>query len=254
MNLQGKVALVTGGDSGIGAEICRQFASLGAKVVINYRSSQDDAESVKADVEQSGSAARLVQADLSEVSQIHYLVEQAVGHFGQIDILVNNAGLEKEAPFCEVTEADYDAVLDVNLKAVFFTTQAVVRHLLDRKSPGRIVNISSVHDELPFPGYTSYCASKGGVQMITRNLAVELGPTGITVNSVSPGAIQTPINQDLKDNPEKRQKVIANIPLGRIGRPDDVSHLVSFLASDQASYITGSTFYVDGGLLWNYDE
>ena len=168
--------------------------------------------------------------------------------------MVNCAGIEKRADFWDVTEADYDLVLNLNLKAVFFTTQAVVKHFMATDNKGKIINISSVHEELPFPHFTSYCASKGGVKMITRNLAVELGPMGITINNVAPGAIATPINHDLLNNPELLKKVTNNIPLGRMGEPEDVSGIVAFLASDEAKYITGSTFYVDGGLLWNYHE
>ena len=254
MKLENKVAIVTGGSGGIGRGLCDRLAREGAKIVINYRSSESEAKEVKEKVEQIGSQALIVQADLGKVDQINNLVAKAIEHFGKVDILVNNAGLEKRADFWEVTEEDYDLVLDVNLKAVFFATQAVVKHFRETNNKGRIINISSVHEELPFPHFTSYCASKGGVKMITRNLAVELGPLGITVNNVAPGAIATPINQDLLDDPEQSQKVIKNIPLGRFGEPEDVAGIVAFLASDEAKYITGATFYVDGGLLWNYHE
>ena len=254
MKLENKVAIVTGGSGGIGQALCTRLAREGAKIVINYRSSKDEAEEVKQKVEQIGSEALIVQADLSKVEQINNLVKESIDRFGKVDILVNNAGLEKRADFWDVTEDDYDLVLNVNLKAVFFATQAVVKYFKETNNKGRIINISSVHEELPFPHFTSYCASKGGVKMITRNLAVELGPMGITINNVAPGAIATPINQDLLDDPEQSQKVIKNIPLGRFGEPKDVSGIVAFLASDEAKYITGSTFYVDGGLLWNYQE
>ena len=254
MKLANKVAIVTGGSGGIGQELCTRLAKEGAKIVVNYRSSKEEAEEVKEKVEQIGSSALIVQADLGKVDQINHLVQEAINHFGKVDILVNNAGLEIHADFWNVTEEDYDLVLDVNLKAVFFATQAVVKHFRETSNPGRIINISSVHEELPFPHFTSYCASKGGVKMITRNLAVELGSMGITVNNVAPGAIATPINQDLLNNPEQLKKVTKNIPLGRLGEPEDVSGIVAFLASDEAKYITGSTFYVDGGLLWNYQE
>ena len=254
MKLENKVAIVTGGSGGIGQALCERLAQEGAKIAINYRSSVDEAKETQEKVEQIGSEAIIVQADLGEVSQINHLVDKTIEHFGKVDILVNNAGLEIHADFWEVTEKDYDLVLNVNLKAVFFATQAVVKHFRETNNPGRIINISSVHEELPFPHFTSYCASKGGMKMITRNLAVELGPMGITINNVAPGAIATPINQDLLDNPEQSQKVIKNIPLGRFGEPEDVSGIVAFLASDEAKYITGSTFYVDGGLLWNYQE
>ena len=254
MKLEEKVAIVTGGSGGIGQALCTRLAKEGAKVVINYRSSIDEAKETKEKVEQIGSEALIVQADLSKVDRINNLVQKAIDRFGKIDILVNNAGLEKRADFWEVTEDDYDLVLNVNLKAVFFATQAVVKHFKQTNNPGRIINISSVHEELPFPHFSSYCASKGGVKMITRNLAVELGSMGITINNIAPGAIATPINQDLLNNPEQLKKVTKNIPLGRMGEPEDVSGLVAFLASDEAKYITGSTFYVDGGLLWNYRE
>lgn len=254
MKLEGKVAIITGGSGGIGQALCERLAKEGAKIVINYRSSADEAKETKEKVERIGSEALILQADLSKIEQINNLVGESINHFGKVDILVNNAGLEKRADFWDVTEADYDLVLNVNLKAVFFATQAVVRHFRQTNNPGRIINISSVHEELPFPHFTSYCASKGGVKMITRNLAVELGSMGITINNVAPGAIATPINHDLLNNPEQLAKVTQNIPLGRLGEPEDVSGIVAFLASDEAKYITGSTFYVDGGLLWNYQE
>ena len=254
MKLQEKVAIVTGGSGGIGQSICQRLAQEGAKIVVDYHTHSDDAEKIKAKIEQIGSEALIVQADLSKVEQINSLVQKSIDRFGKVDILVNSAGLEKRADFWDVTEADYDLVLNVNLKAVFFATQSVVKHFRATNNPGKIINISSVHEELPFPHFTSYCASKGGVKMITRNLAVELGPMGITINNVAPGAIATPINHDLLNNPELLKKVTQNIPLGSLGEPEDVSGLVAFLASDEARYITGSTFYVDGGLLWNYHE
>ncbi|MEM8831256.1 MAG: glucose 1-dehydrogenase [Cyanobacteria bacterium P01_G01_bin.19] len=254
MKLENKVAIVTGGSGGIGRALCERLAKDGAKIVVNYRSSAEEAREVKEKVEQIGSEALIVQADLGKVNEIDSLVRQSIDRFGKVDILVNNAGLEKWADFWDVTESDYDLVMNVNLKAVFFATQAVVKHFKATNNPGRIINISSVHEELPFPHFTAYCASKGGVKMITRNLAVELGSMGITINNVAPGAIATPINHDLLNNPEQLKKVTNNIPLGRLGEPEDVSGIVAFLASDEAKYITGSTFYVDGGLLWNYQE
>ena len=254
MKLNEKVVLVTGGSGGLGEAICVRLAEEGAKVVINYRSHPEAAKDTQAKVEKAGSEGYLVQADLGKVDQINKMVQDSINHFGKVDILVNNAGLEKRADFWDVTEADYDLVLNINLKAVFFATQAVVRHFRATGNQGRIINISSVHEELPFPHFASYCASKGGVKMITRDLAVELGPLGITINNVAPGAIATPINANLLNNPEQLKKVTNNIPLRRMGQPEDVSGMVAFLASDDAKYITGSTFYVDGGLTWNYEE
>jgi glucose 1-dehydrogenase len=264
MKLRGKVALVTGSSQGIGQAIVLRLAEAGADVVINYRSHPEGAEETLEKVIAMGRQCYLaecpssdgytVKADLGSIDEIRQLLLESIDHFGKVDILVNNAGIEKHAPFWEVTEADYDAVMNVNLKGVFFATQAFVQHLIETKRSGKVINISSVHEELPFPNFTAYCASKGGVRMMTRNLAVELGALGITINNVAPGAIETPINTKLLNDSEKLSALLNNIPLGRLGQPQDVASLVAFLASSDADYITGSTFVVDGGLLWNYQE
>jgi glucose 1-dehydrogenase len=264
MKLEGKVALVTGSSQGIGQAIAVRLAQEGANVVINYRSHPEGAEETLAKVQAAGGRCYMAQcpnsqgytlkADLGDVNDLRQLVTDSIEHFGKLDILVNNAGIEKHAPFWEVTEADYDAVLNINLKGVFFATQAMVQHLMQTKRPGKIINISSVHEELPFPNFAAYCASKGGIKMLTRNLALELAPLGITINNVAPGAIATPINTKLLNDPAKLGALLQNIPLGRLGQPSDVASLVAFLASADANYITGSTLFVDGGLLWNYQE
>ncbi len=255
MKLEGKVALVTGSSQGIGQAIAIYLAQQGANVVIDYRSHPDGAQETLKQVEASGSKGIVVQADLSKVSDIRRLVSEGIQQFGQLDILVNNAGTDgKNADFWDITEEDYDAVLNVNLKGVFFATQTLVQHLVETKRKGKIVNISSVHEELPFPHFTSYCASKGGVKMMMRNLAIELGPLGININNVAPGAIETPINKNLLNDPQKLAALLQNIPLGRLGKPGDIAPLVAFLASADADYITGATFFADGGLLWNYHE
>ena len=254
MKLEGKVALVTGSSQGIGQAIAIRLAEEGANIIIDYRSHPDGAEETKAKVEATGRKGLVIQADLGVVSDVHRLVNDGVQHFGKLDILVNNAGLEKHADFWDITEEDYDAVLSVNLKGVFFATQAIVKHLRETQRQGKIINISSVHEELPFPHFTTYCASKGGVKMMMRNLAIELGPLGITINNVAPGAINTPINKSLIEDKAKLNAVLQNIPLGRLGETKDISSMVAFLASPDADYITGATFFVDGGLLWNYHE
>jgi glucose 1-dehydrogenase len=254
MDLKGKVALVTGSSQGIGQSIAARLAKDGANVIIDYRSHSEGAEETRRMVEDAGSKAAVVQADLSSLEQIRQLIDTGVKTFGGIDILVNNAGIEKRKDFWEVDEPEYDAVMAVNLKGVFFTTQLFVRQLQSAKRPGKVINISSVHEELPFPHFTAYCMSKGGMKMMTRNLAIELAPFGITVNSIAPGAIETPINKSLLQNREKLDALLANIPLKRLGQPNDVAEAVAFLASAGADYITGTTIFVDGGLLWNYQE
>ena len=252
--LEARIALVTGASHGIGETIAVRFAQEGADVVINYRSDPEGAASTLAKVEGTGRNGLVVPADVGSADGVATLMKTAVEHFGRVDILVNNAGVEKHAPFWEVTEKDYDTVIDVNLKGVFFATQAFVKALMAQKRPGTIINISSVHEELPFPNFTAYCASKGGVKMLTRNLGIELAPHGITINSIAPGAIETPINTALLNDPTKLKALLENIPLNRLGKPADVSSAVAFLASSDADYITGTTLVVDGGLTWNYSE
>jgi glucose 1-dehydrogenase len=252
--LENRVALVTGASSGIGQAIAIKLASEGAALVIDYVGHREGAEETLRQVEAAGSKGIMAVADVSNVTAVQNLVEQGWAAFGPIDILVNNAGMEKKADFWDVTEADYDHVLGVNLKGPFFLTQAFVRRLRGVKKTGRIVNISSVHEDMAFPGFASYCASKGGMRMLMRDLAVELGPEGFTINNVAPGAIATPINKALLEDKPKLNALLANIPLGRLGSPDDVANLVAFLVSDESSYMNGSTFTVDGGLSRNYRE
>jgi glucose 1-dehydrogenase len=252
--LTGKVAAVTGGDQGIGRAIAERLAQEGADIAICYRTNKKGADEVVEGITATKRRAAAFQADVGKISDGQRFIEQAVQALGKIDILINNAGLEKRADFWDVTEEDFDAVLNVNLKGMFFVTQAAVRHLRQAGRSGKIINISSVHEELPFPHFASYCASKGGIKMLTRNLAIELAPHKITINSIAPGAIETPINTRLLHDPVKLKELLENIPLGRLGKPEDVAGLASFLASEESDYVTGSTFFVDGGLLWNYQE
>lgn len=252
---EGKVAIVTGSSSGIGQAIAVRLASEGASVVIDYHSHPEGAEDTQKQIaSKDGAKSTIVQADVSKPAGGQSLVDAAWEHYGACDILVNNAGVEKGADFWDVTEADYDAVLDLNLKGAFFITQAFVRRLRDAKKPGRVINISSVHEDMVFPHFASYCAAKGGIRMLMRDLAVELGPLGITVNDVAPGAIVTPINKNLLNDPAKLNPLLNNIPLGRMGTSEEVAGLVAFLASDEAAYITGSTYVIDGGLMRSYKE
>ncbi len=251
----GKTALVTGSGRGIGRSIAVRLAQEGAQIVLNdLHQDEQAAESIR-QIEAMGTKVTFVEADISKVDNVKMLVDRSIQAFGQLDILVNNAGVEVRAPFWEVTEKQYDLVMDVNLKAMFFLSQAFANYIIGQKSvSGCIVNISSVHEELPFPNFAAYCASKGGVQMVMRNLAVELAPFNIRINNVAPGAIRTPINSSLLEKPELVASLQNNISLGKLGDPEDVAAVVAFLASEDAKYVTGSTYYVDGGLTFHYKE
>lgn len=254
MKLEGKVALVTGAAQGIGQAIAVRLANEGADVIIDDRADDDRAEETLAQVKSTGRRGCIVARSLGSAAADRQLIEDGIKQMGRIDILVNNAGVERNASFWDITEQDYDFVLDINLKGTFFATQSFVQHLRATNRPGRIINISSVHEELPFPHFSTYCASKGALKMLMRNLAIELAPLGITINNIAPGAIETPINTKLLNSPALLKALLGNIPLNRLGKPNDVAGVAAFLASDDASYITGTTVVVDGGLLWNYSE
>jgi len=257
--LAGKTVAITGASQGIGLAIAQKFAGEGADISFCYRSNKAGADKVVADIEKLGRKCAAFQYDVGKVSDGQRFIADTAAQFGKIDVLVNNAGLERRADFWDATEADFDAVINVNLKGLFFITQAFVKNRMadpstDKLRGGKIINISSVHEELPFPHFASYCASKGGVKMLTRNLSIELAPLGITINSIAPGAIETPINKSLLNDPTKLSALLQNIPLKRLGTPDDVANMAVFLASEESNYSTGTTFFVDGGLTWNYQE
>ena len=252
--LAGKVAIITGAGTGIGQAIAKRLGAEGVKVIVDYIGSSEGAEETQRAIREAGGEAEIVQADVTNMNEVAQLIEATWKRFGSADILVNNAGIEHKSAFWETEEAEYDKVMAVNLRGPFFLTQAFVRRLLNAKRAGRIVNISSVHEDMAFPGFTTYCCSKGGVRMFMHNLAVELGPLGITVNNVAPGAIVTPINKALLSDKAKLDDLLPKIPLGRLGTTDDVAGIVAFLASDDASYVTGATFVVDGGLMRSYHE
>lgn len=254
MKLENKVALVTGSTQGIGRGIALRLAEEGADLVINSRQANALSDETLAQIQGLGRRACFIPADVGVVADCRRLVEQAVEQMGRLDILVNNAGVQTHASFLDASEEDYDQVLDINLRGPFFLAQSFARHVRDCGHRGRIINNSSVHEELPHPNFTAYCASKGGLKMLMRNIAIELAPLGITVNNIAPGAIETPINRDLMNQPDKLGALLQNIPANRLGQPRDVAGAVVFLASDDADYITGATLVVDGGLLWNYSE
>jgi glucose 1-dehydrogenase len=248
MRLQDKVAFVTGANSGIGKAIATRFAAEGAHVAVNYLpggTRQTDAEAVVAAF---GTAGIAVGGDVSKREDVERMIGETVVRFGRLDIAVNNAGIEIKRPFLEVTDDEWNRVLSVNLYGAFVVSQTAARQMVKQGSGGKLVNISSVHEDIPFSEYTAYCASKGGMRMMMRNLAIELAPYKINVNNIAPGAIATPINQAVLNDPQASKNAISEIPWGRFGKPEEVASVAVFLASDEAEYVTGSTYYVDGGL------
>jgi len=249
MLLENKVAIVTGGDSGIGRAIAIGLAREGAAVAINYNRNQTAAEEVRQLIEQGGGKALVVQGNVSQVADVQNLVQRAVATFGRLDIMVNNAGLETRTSLLDSSEHDFDLVIGVNLKGTFFGAQAAAKQMIAQGGGGRIINISSVHEDWPMPGNTPYCCAKGGVRMLTRTAGVELAPHGITMVNVGPGAIATPINRETLEDPSKKAALEHAIPAGRVGQPDEVANLVAWLASDQSAYVTSTTFFIDGAIM-----
>ena len=248
-----QIALVTGSSSGIGKAIALRLAADGYDICVNYRQDAQGAEDTRQRVEALGRRSLCVQADVAHVTEIRALVARCVDGLGGLDIAVNNAATASRAPFLDVTEEDWDRVLNTSLKGVFFGVQAAARHMVDHGG-GRIINISSIHEDAVMAGLAPYCAAKGGVRMVMRNAAVELASYGITVNNVAPGAIATRATTSTLADPAAVDELHRVIPMGRIGTPDDVAGVVAFLASDDAKYITGSTYVVDGGMIRHFTD
>jgi glucose 1-dehydrogenase len=249
MSLDGKVAIVTGGNSGIGRGIVLALAQHGASIVIDYVADPDAAEALEQEVAALGERAIGVEADVSKVDDLQRLVDAAVAAFGRLDVMVNNAGVETRTSVLDTTEADYEKVMDINLKSAFFGTQIAARQMIAQGSGGRIINITSVHEDWPMPGNTAYCLSKGGMRMLTRTAGVELGPHGVLVVGVGPGAVHTPINAATEADPAKMKVLDAAIPIGRLADPREIAEVVAFLAGDGASYLTATTVFADGGIM-----
>jgi glucose 1-dehydrogenase len=256
IGLKGKNALITGATSGIGQAIAIRLAQEGCNIAINYRKSPEAAVDTEemalqkacGNIENCGVKSLLLQGDVSQESDIVEMVNTVVKEFGSLDILVNNAGIQTESPSHEVTTADFDRVIAVNLRGAYLCARETIKHLLSRNRSGVIINISSVHEVIPRPMYISYSISKGGMENLTKTLALEYANRGIRVNSIAPGATITPINQDWIDDPEKKAIVESHIPMGRAGTSEEMAAAAAFLASDEAAYITGQTLFVDGGL------
>ena len=249
MSLKNKVAIVTGGNSGIGQAIVLELARQSANIVIDYVAHPEATEALERRVSGLGDQSIGVKADVSKLTELKRLVEAAVKRFGRLDIMVNNAGIETRTSVLDTTEDQFDKVLAINLKSAFFGTQLAAQQMIKQGSGGRIINISSVHEDWPMPGNAAYCLSKGGVRMLTRTAGVELARHNILVVGVGPGAVATPINLGTMQDPAKLAQLNAAIPLGRMARPEEVAAVVSFLAGDGASYLTATTIFADGGIM-----
>ena len=251
MSLKDNIAIVTGGNSGIGKAIVLALAKAGANIVIDYIADPDATDALEREVATLGDKAIGVSADVSRVEDLQRLIDAAVTTFGRLDIMVNNAGVETRTSVLETTEAQYDRVLAIDLKSAFFGTQIAARQMIKQGGGGRIINISSVHEDWPMPGNTAYCLAKGGVRMLTRTAGVELAPHGIRVVNVAPGAVETPINAATMKDPATLARLDAAIPLGRMARPEEIGDVVAFLAGDGGSYLTATTIFIDGGIMRN---
>ena len=247
--LQGKVIIVTGGNSGIGKAIVETVARLGARVVIDYRSHPEATEAIEEEIGQLGGTCCGVQADVAKLDDLQRLIQEAVNRYGRLDVMVNNAGIETRTSILDTTPEDFDKVLNVNLRGVFFATQYAARQMIAQGGGGRIINISSVHEDWPMPNNTPYCVAKGGVRMLTRTAGVELAGQGVSIVNVGPGAVATPINDSTMNDPSLLAKLNAAIPMGRMAQPDEIGRVVAFLASDAASYITATSIFADGGIM-----
>jgi glucose 1-dehydrogenase len=248
MRLKDKVALVTGANSGIGKAIAERFAAEGAHVAVNHLDRPEVNEAARAEAAGFATESIEVAGDVSKRADVERMVGQIVAKFGRLDIAVSNAGIEINRPFLDVTDDEWNKVIGVNLFGAYLVSQVSARQMVKQGGGGKLVFISSVHEDIPFPNYTAYCASKGATRMLMRNLAMELAQYKINCNNIAPGAIATPINQKTLDDPEARKNAISEIPWGRFGKPEEVASVAVFLASDEADYVTGSTYYIDGGL------
>jgi glucose 1-dehydrogenase len=251
VDLRGRTAIVTGASTGIGSAIATRFAQSGAAVFVDYpgEAERGHADEVRASIVRDGGTCELVLADIAQETGADTLVQAAVERFGGVDILINNAGIEESHRVVDMPLDVWNRIIAVNLTGSFLCARAAARAMIERNRGGRIVNISSVHEDLAMPKNSAYCASKGGIRMFMRTLALELAPHGITVNDIAPGAVATRINRDVRQKPHERTELLEEIPLGRVADPDEIAALACYLASQAAGYVTGSTYVIDGGLM-----
>jgi glucose 1-dehydrogenase len=247
--LEGKVAIVTGSASGIGAACAKAMAREGACVTIDYVGNADAANEVVSEIKKDGGKAIAVAADISQPDQVQNLIDETVKAFGRLDIMHNNAGWEKKIPFLEMPFEVYQRAININLHGTWLGCQLAARQMVKQGDGGRIINTSSVHEDVAMPTNAPYCAAKGGIRMLMRTIAVELGPHKITVNNIAPGAIFTPIDADVEADPKLNEQILSENPLHRWGQPEEVADLAVFLASDASGYITGATYVIDGGMM-----
>jgi glucose 1-dehydrogenase len=247
--LDGKVAIVTGGNTGIGAAVVLALAEQGAKVVIDYVANEEAEEELERKIASLGDTAIGVEADVSKIEDLQRMIDTAVSTYGRLDVMVNNAGIETRTSVLDTTEGQFEKVIAVNLKSAFFGTQLAAKQMIAQGGGGRIINMTSVHEDWPMPGNTPYCLSKGGMRMLTRTAGVELAPHNICVVGVGPGAVNTPINAQTINDPAALAKLNSAIPIGRMAEPEEIASVVAFLASDGASYITATTIFADGGIM-----
>ena len=247
-DLEGKTVIITGAATGLGKAMAERFGREKANVVINYHSDHHDYESIIQTIEESGGQAAAMQADVTKEEEVKGLIDFAVEKFGTVDIMINNAGMENEVPTERLTLEDWNKVIDVNLTGIFLGCREAAGYMLENGIKGNIINMSSVHDRIPWPHFAHYAASKGGVKMLSETLALEYAPKGIRVNTISPGAIDTPINAEKFEDPKAKQEVLDLIPMGYIGKPEEIAACAVWLASSESSYVTGLTLYADGGM------
>ncbi|SEG38916.1 glucose-1-dehydrogenase [Paenibacillus sp. UNC499MF] len=247
-DLEGKTIVITGASTGIGRAAAVRFGQEKANVLINYLSHEESIPALIEEVEGAGGRALALRGDVTKEEDVKKLVEAAHEHFGSLDVMINNAGIENEVPSQELSADDWRKVLDVNLTGAFLGSREAISYMLEHEIRGAVINISSVHEMIPWPHFVHYAASKGGIKMMTETLALEFAPKGIRVNNIGPGAINTPINETKFADEEARAGVEALIPMGYIGRPEEIAAVAAWLASSESSYVTGITLFADGGM------